>query len=570
MQSRETLVGRAQWLALLCLVVLAYWPSWQAPFYFDDFRIIVENPAIRDIGNIAAVWEFSPERVIGTLTFAANYVLHGDSVFGYRLLNVAIHLMAGIALWLLLKGLLNSPAIGAEHRGQLRWLPFLAAAIFLLHPLQTQAVTYIVQRFASLAALFYLGGLAAYVWARLHRSKALFAASAGLFVLALFTKQNAVTWPLSLLLVEAIFFRRLNLAQRGLAAGLAALTLVGSFLLVSYGPQVVQALTRETDAISRSQYLATQMGVVWHYIGLFFVPTGLRLEYDVPVVASWMRWDVLAMAAAHLAAIAGGFALWRRLPLVAFGVLFYYLAHLVESSFIPISDFAFEHRTYLPNAGLVVTVGLPLAWAVGRCRPLYAAWLVPVAVLAPLLWLTAERNALWADRIAFLQNETTLSPQDKRAWTSLGKELMRDGQFEQALQAFDRALALGRTERQVEVPASTLINKMLVLHYLGRDRRALELSQLIPVHGLTRVQKSRLYEGRGRAYLAIGSAGQARRNLKQAVRAYPSANSLAFLAQAELREGARKAARRHARAALRIIPDHPLAKNVLLELERSR
>ena len=165
-------------LGLAVLATLAYLPSFNAWFFLDDFRIILENPALQNVFDPIAIWRFSEPRFIASLTFAANYTLHGDAVFGYHLVNFIVHCIAAGALWLLLQALLRTPALTDRMPVWSRWIPWIAAAIFLLHPLQTQAVTYIVQRYTSLMALFYLAALAAFAWGRLRGSWKLYLATA--------------------------------------------------------------------------------------------------------------------------------------------------------------------------------------------------------------------------------------------------------------------------------------------------------------------------------------------------------------------------------------------------------
>ena len=127
----------------------------------------LENPVIRDFRDIHTIWNFAPLRVVGYFTFALNYHWHQLAVQGYHVFNIMIHFLAGFTVLCLVRGLLQTPTVrGGVAMVTEKWLPLLAALIFLLHPLQTQAVTYIVQRLASMAGLFYIGTLACYVRAR--------------------------------------------------------------------------------------------------------------------------------------------------------------------------------------------------------------------------------------------------------------------------------------------------------------------------------------------------------------------------------------------------------------------
>ena len=552
---------------ILLATALAYYPSFSAWFFLDDFRIILENPALQNAWNPLAVWEFSRMRAVASWTFALNYTVHGEAVFGYHLVNFLVHLGAGAALWWLVHGLLRSPALADNQQPWMRWLPWLAVAIFLLHPLQTQAVTYIVQRYTSMMALFYLLSMAAFVAARLRGSPTMYVLSLAAFGLAMFSKQSAATLPLALILIELLFFRRPGprVWAGFIGAGLA-LALVAAWLLTLPAFDI-QGVTRETLAISRIDYLATQMEVLWRYIGLFFLIGQQRLEFDLVVASGFSEISTVLFALGHLALIALGMSLWRRLPLISFGILFFYLAHLIESSYLPIIDVAFEHRNYLPVAGLALATAFGLAWLVEHLRRFHAGLVICAVILTLLAVQAHARNALWADPIAFLEHDTEVSPNSQRAWTSLSKELMRIGRFRQALAALEKAFELAEKDDAITVEPATVVNMIFALHYNDHHQRAIELANETPLTGFSPVEVAFFYEARGRSFLALEQFSLAKADLEQAARIMPSENSLAFLASAELRLGNRARARMLAEEILRVAPRHPLAREVIRELD---
>ncbi|WP_435103481.1 hypothetical protein [Arhodomonas sp. AD133] len=569
-EAAPTRLSLAHWAQLAILVLLAaalYLPAMQVPFYFDDFSSIVENFALHDPTDLGAIWNHAPSRFVGSWTLAANYALGGQDVFGYHLVNVLIHIGSGLALWALGAALIRSEAMaGAAGDGWAKWLPLIAALLFVAHPLQTQAVTYIVQRYASLVAMFYLASMAFYAWARVHSSYRWFAACALCAALALFTKQNAATLPVALLLVELVFFQKLSPRMRAVLAAAAALLAIAVYALVNLDSLNQVGITRETMDISRLDYLATQMEVLWRYVGLFFLPVDQRLEYDIALAGGFHQWGTALATVGHLALIAGAFAFWRRLPMAAFGMLFFYIAHAVESSIFPITDLAFEHRTYLPNAGIALAVGSALAWLIGRGRFKVAGWVAVGLAVAAFSGLTVNRNLLWQDRIAFLRADAELSSSSPRAWTSLAKELMRDGKHREALDALGTALNKGRTSYGLEVPGATLVNTVMALHYTGQNRKALHFARKVPVDELTQVERSRFHEARGLALLSLADMGRARKEIEEAVDTYPNVNALAVLAALDLAQDHPDRALKRARRVLEVNPGHPLAKKVLKRL----
>jgi len=555
-------------IALIALAVsVTYGITLDAPFYLDDYFTIVENLAIRHLTNLSAILRFTPDRAFGFLTFAVDYQLFGDSPAGYHLTNIIIHCLAGVSAWTFLRGLLRSPAAVRSDAGQeLRWLPLVVALIFVVHPLQTQAVTYIIQRYASLAALLYIGSLSCYTWGRVRGSRVFYGGAVILACLAFFTKENAATLPLAVLLVELTFFRALTAKQAWLVLALTIVGAIGILLLVNIGP--IDQATREATGITRVDYFATQAEVLWHYIRLFFVPLGLRIEYDVPLQSGLGNPFVLLALGAHAVVIGGAFLLWQRMPFVAFGILFFYLSQTVESSIFPIRDLAFEHRMYLPLLGITTACtagamrlssrwGIAVAGGVG----------VVIAVLLVLSILTVLRNEEWRHPLELLKADTRLSPKSERAWTSYAKELMRRGKFREALPALAAALNLGRTKEGLEVAPQTLLNGILALYYTGQPRKAALLESWLPENALSPVERSRLHEVKGLWLLQTGQVDEAKRNLELAAGLYPNAMADAGLAAIDLRQGNREAARAEARKALRKDPNNALARQVL---EKSR
>ncbi|MBU0613702.1 hypothetical protein KJ766_00235, partial [Patescibacteria group bacterium] len=156
-------------IVLGAVVAATYGHTLDAPFYLDDFSSIKDNPAIYDLGNFEKLWRFSPLRFVGTLSFSFNFYCHKFQVQGYHIANVFIHFLVGCSILFFVKSLLYTPAIINRYPVKKNdFFPLLVALLFVLHPLQTQAVTYIVQRLASLTAFFYIASMACYVNARLN------------------------------------------------------------------------------------------------------------------------------------------------------------------------------------------------------------------------------------------------------------------------------------------------------------------------------------------------------------------------------------------------------------------
>ncbi|PLX85491.1 MAG: hypothetical protein C0617_04140 [Desulfuromonas sp.] len=469
---------RTAWHILLIALagLAAYANTFGAPFVFDDKYAIVDNPVIKDLGNFVggAGWDSNPRRFLGFLSFALNYRGGGLEVSGYHVVNLAIHLLCALLVYALCRSIARTSLMGGGAKTvEGGAVACLAGLIFVLHPLQTQAVTYVVQRFASLATLFYLLALVFYLRARLGqeadgsrrvRTWFLFLLSFLAAGAALSTKEIAFTLPLAVILCEFSFFRGgirrriMALVPFALLTGGACLTFVGGQRPLGELLSSVDRLARETDAISRSDYLLTQFAVVAKYVGMIFLPLGQNIDHDQAIYDTFFAPKVFFPFLLLTALL--GLALWLyrvragdgespagdRAPnpacrLAGFGIVFFFLALSVESSVIPIRDLMFEHRLYLPMAG----VALALAAGAGalRRRIPEKAWVIGVAAVVLALGAAAfMRNQVWADPATLWGDAVVKSPQKARTHSEYGEVLLGRGDLERALGEFKIASRL--------------------------------------------------------------------------------------------------------------------------------
>lgn len=490
----------SQIFILAIATMLAYGHTLDVPFYFDDFPAIRDSLVIRNLGEFNALLSFARQRILGYVSFALNYQFHGYSLAGYHLINILIHFCTAVVVFLLTRVLTQLDSIiHASVSNSRRWMPLLVALLFLLHPLQTQAVTYIVQRVASLTALFYLLAILFYLYGRITDSRerkiAFFVLAAMAGCAAFLTKQNSVTLPLVLLLLEILFF---NLRGRNLAYLLGVFISLISVIVVCYilviDDNFFQALdqaTQETELVSRWQYLAIQMGVIWMYIAKFVMPVSLHLDYDIGL-ASFSQGIVWAYTLAHLCVLLAATKLVRRYPLISFAILFYYITHLIESSIIPIRDFAFEHRTYLPNFALsLLTVWLFLSIA-ERYLELRGKVIVISVILVTLLGITWTRNDQWRDPEKFFAHEIQVNPERLRPRNMLGEYYLRENRNEEALETYENAAPLLNTgfDRQNNTQLAFIQNFAIALDRANRDQEALELLDALNFEAMRDVNQS--------------------------------------------------------------------------------
>ncbi|MES0337968.1 MAG: tetratricopeptide repeat protein [Candidatus Magnetobacterium sp. LHC-1] len=469
-------------LIIAVVGLLIYSNTFEVPFVFDDKPNIIKNQLIRHLkyftDNTAfesadvsrQVKDFFKTRFIGYLSLAMNYKLHALDVTGYHIFNLAVHITsAGLTYWLIILTL-NSPFLSNTTAG--RDTPKLyalsGALLFISHPIATQAVTYIIQRFASLATLFYLLSVVMYVRARACRSVTaqviLYVVSVLSAICAMKTKEIAFTIPLCIALYEFTFLegglrkRVAYLAPIMLTIVVIPLTLIGSRGALSDAESISRSIgIASAPDISRWDYLITQFRVIVTYIRLLFIPVNQNLDYDYPVYRTLFNFESL-ISLLFIASIVG-LAVYlyvlsarangkRILRLTAFGILWFFLTLSVEAGIIPIADVIFEHRLYLPLAGFCLVF---VSVCIIADDKLKHRWIVPTAVTLIVLTLavaTYRRNNVWHDEISLWSDVAVKSPNKVRPQYDLGVFYERAGDYEKALLQYQRAIALNPNDSE--------------------------------------------------------------------------------------------------------------------------
>ena len=580
--------GRVQLLVVAAVGLLAYANTFEAPFTFDDARCIVANPVLRDAGYFlepdrAASLPLSlqcgfPTRYAGHLTFALNYRLGGIEPAGYHAVNLAVHVGSALLVYLLVALALRSPFFeGRPSQPRARaFLPVLAALLFVAHPLQTGAVTYVTQRFASLATLLYLAAVVLYLAARLSgapgRSVLAYGGALGAASVAMVTKEIAVTLPFALVLCELSFLRGPWPRRLLRLAPFLATPLILAWVLGAFAPGTTLAGFDEglqqagQSTLSRGEYVVTQLRVIATYLRLFVLPVGQNLDWDYPQYRSPLALPVLLSLALHSALLALAIALHVRsrrpeapgeLRLGSFGLLWFFLAHAPESSVVPLSDILFEHRMYLPSVGLCVaaaSLALALRERLLRTRPAAAAAVVP-AISAAVLVLAAAtfaRNHVWGDEVRLWEDAAGKSPSKLRPRMQLAALYSARGRFDDALREAQAAISL----RPGSAEARNTLG--VILRRQGRLPEAMEsylaALQLDPGFAEARHNVALLLAAEGHLDEAI-------RELEQAVRSKPDyAEARNALGVLYAQRGRLPEAIREWEAVLRIHPTHAKAR----------
>lgn len=460
-------------IALVVLALLAgaiYSNTLSTPFVFDDVRNISENPSVQwrelswdsfqgtVVNSPASV---SKRRPVAFISFGLNHYFGSpESTTGYHLVNLAIHIVNGMLVYLLVYVTLSKLALTKVGDGDsaakvtpagLLGDPFLpslvAACLFVVHPIQTQAITYLVQRMTSMAVLFYLAALLFHIYASQSPIKsrrwACWIVSVICWALALGTKEIAVTLPAAICLYEWCFCRGRDRAWRtrclawiGIAA-IAIGVMLATGWSTSSGRGVLGYGNRDFTMAER---LLTQPRVVFLYISLIVLPLPSRLNllHDVPLSQSLIAPPtVLLSLIAIVALLAVAVWSWRRMPLVSFGIMWFFLHLVLESTILPL-EMVYEHRLYLPMFGVALMVAYATQLLISR-RQLWVA--IPIVLMVTSLGVaTYVRNQDWQSRVTIWSDVIAKSPRLERGFANRGLAYQELGRYDEAIVDYDAAI----------------------------------------------------------------------------------------------------------------------------------
>ena len=461
-------------LAAAVLTVLAYLPSMQGPFLWDDLSEIRDNPAIR---TLWPPWRPMleggelPHRPLPYYTFALNHAVHGLEPTGYHVVNVAIHLANGLLVWWIVRESLRRWGGLRADQGELAAVA--TAAIWLVHPLATQAVSYLYQRIELLAALCALGTLAAAIAARRSRWPwAWHAVAVACCAAGMACKEWVVVVPIVVPLYDLAFNGGGWSAIRGRTPFYAALAATWGVLVAVIRSQAGRYPEGGFTVGESLIYAANQPAVIGWYLSRLVVPTGQSLDHGAVLVSEWGDFTAavgLRLVAAGLLAAVVVFALLnlRRRPVAAFLIVAFLLLLAPTSSLVPVHDVCVEHRMYLPA---VIPLAAFAAAAV-RVMPPPVFTGVAAALVLALALVTGSRNTVYRSGLAAWADAVAKSPGSSRALSRYGTELSAVERHEDAVAACHAAVTRN--------PRSTAAHAALAAALLnaGRDAEAVAVSR---------------------------------------------------------------------------------------------
>ncbi len=414
-------------VALILLGAAVYSPGLPGGFVFDDYANIVDNSALQPdaitfttLINAAVSSDSGPlKRPLASLSFLANYHFFGVSPFSFKITNLVVHLINGCLVFWLLCGVL--PRI-LQQGTDFVAIAGLTAIVWTVHPINLTAVLYIVQRMTSLAATFTLLAMICYVRARARTidepARHNLGLWGGVFIfsaLAVLTKECALLLPVFLALIEltAFRFRAANYLRWLYSLGAIGAIVVLYGLL---GPLDYWGDAYRAQSFTIGERVLTELRILVFYLGQVLLPDPTRmtlLHADWPLSRNlWTPWTTAAAAGVWSLAIAFSVAVSKRYPIVLFGIGWYLVGHLLESTVIPL-ELIFEHRNYLPSVGVLCLVCVVLIHlvstmpAVGR--------LVIGGLIIILSAMTAYRAWQWSDPLTLSLMEARHNPTSARA-----------------------------------------------------------------------------------------------------------------------------------------------------------
>jgi tetratricopeptide (TPR) repeat protein len=601
-------------VALLVMVTLIiYSNTFQVPFLFDDEGSIQLNPPVHGLANyFGEGYNFLPNRAFCYLTFALNYELGGLNVTGYHIVNLVIHITATLMVYYLVRLTFKTPNLRSTFTThQTGMFALVVALFFASHPIQTQAVTYIVQRLSSLATLFYLTSLVCYVRWRIGRNESAslvkgiaspwFTLSLVSAVLSMKTKEIAFTLPVIILLYEYSFFGwpgRKLLAQ--MSPLLLTISIIPYTVYSRISPSIQSGGTLLSDVntpaynvvqITRWEYLFTQFSVILTYLRLLILPVSQNLDYDYPVNHTLFEFKTLIALLAILSIFLLAVYLFLKSTttgteettentapssihlyrLASFGILWFFITLSVESSIITIQDVIFEHRLYLPSFGFFLTAvscGALVVLSLERSLKYINKVTIPIVaiIILSLSGATYARNNVWQDWITIWSDTVSKSQNKPRPHNVLGIGYFYALKFDEAMREYQAAVRLK--------PDYIEAYYNMGLVYSAKKQRAEAIYMYRKVLSMSAYNASQYaitYNEIGMNFAELGEMDQAAKSFSESVKHEP--DSVEFrnnYAYALMSKGDMEAALQEFQNVLKMSPGNSYATEAIKSIETQK
>ena len=437
-------------LSVILVTGIIYSNSLQGPFQFDDVKRIVDIRAAQSF-DIKETFQYSKNRFLLYLTYALNFYLGKENVMGYHVLNLIIHIISSILVFLLALCIFDSPRLSSSRlKKDQHIIALFAALIFSTHPIQTESVTYIWQRGESMAGMFYLLAVILYARFRLREIRnpgqrggvSFYALSVISIVLCSLTKPVSATLPIAILFYEMCFmsknrFEFIKAFKKILP--ILALAVV-PILLARYD-------VRESEGVGvrltsyYMPYYYTKLRVLCRAFFLMLLPVNQTIEYNFTLSTSLTE-PILTFYSLifHLSLIVLALLLFKHHPLISFAIGWFYLI-LSGTTILFLDDLFFEHYLYLPLFGYALLLPMGIL-NLGHHMRINRKWAVGFLILLSAAYSAAtyNRNRVWQTEISLWEDAVKKSPSKPRPNYTLGVYYFRAKRYEEALKHYELAL----------------------------------------------------------------------------------------------------------------------------------
>jgi len=523
-------------------IFLIYFNSLEASWHLDDYQNIIQDARIHlTDADLASIIEYLKSvqligrdaRPLSRFSFAVNWYFSRNDPFGYHLVNIVIHIFSSFFLYGTILSIRRTPNFQFVSSARNYYkISLLAALLWAINPIQTQAITYIVQRMAALAAMFYILAMYLYIMARTSDNSAkrnLFFFSCILSAVCAFaSKENAATLPIALLLVEFLFFQDLSRKKiRTIFWGVtitAGLAMAGLGVVIFFKGDFQGLLNYNFRYFSPLERLLTEPRVVLYYLSQIFypVPTRLSIEHDIAVSTSlFSPWTTLPAIILICSLIGIGLYNIKRRPMLSFAVLFFFLNHVIESSVIGL-ELVFEHRNYLPSFFLFVPVAAGIMGMLDHYREKnklihHAIITFVVLIIAGFGAGTYIRNLAWQSEKSLWEDAVAKAPSSGRAWHNLAlSHYTPAGRSEEAILLYRKALTLEKNN--IHQQSLIYSNMAASFYYQGDYKQAAQYWTKALINRRTNPKVKYLL---CLTLIRMGDYETASKNLEQLVSKYP-------------------------------------------------
>lgn len=455
-------------ISLGILVFILYCNTFQASWHFDDEGNILKRDSIHltdlswaQLRGTLFDADGRLYRPVANLSLAINYYFNKDNVFGYHIVNTLIHFITAFFLFLFIYQLLRLPLLRDKYKNQAYFIALLSSVLWATNPVQTQAITYIVQRMASMAGMFYIMSMFFYAHGRVSNQKSIkaldYSACVITGLLACGSKENAAILPFTIILFDLFLVQGLSKRSVVRVSLLLLLCVIATQILIFWteGHSILDLEKLLTGYALRNftlvERLLTESRVIVFYISLLLYPMPSRLCIGhIPAVSTGLFDPATTFLSILLilGIIASSLAIARKHPLISFCILFFFLNHVIESSIFPL-ELIFEHRNYIPSMLLFVPISIIIMKGLNAfSHKLSMSRIITAFVILLIISNghgTFVRNVVWKTEESLWIDAVDKYPNSQRAHHNLGYYYYKKNQLDRAEMSYKHSLALPET-----------------------------------------------------------------------------------------------------------------------------